>query len=189
MMVKITTLLLKLFQTARHIHARSYLIPDFPLVLQKAEIALASVQETQRLVIHVPEDWADGLPADVLAKITSTEHLDLSNTPHLPEGSKQMLAAIKYGLADIRTHFLLNSQNTVRSIGYGLHVLPGLLRHPEDFSPDSFQFNFGIIAFHWNELSDTLQDALCTLIDTDKQEVLRRIQTEEFTIDMWGSSS
>ena len=61
-------------------------------------------QEAQTLVIHVPDGWADGLPADVIAKIASSEQLHPSTPAHLPEGSKPLLAAIKYGLADMRKY-------------------------------------------------------------------------------------
>jgi len=89
-----------------------------------------------------------------------------------------LLDLVQIGARELQRLWAMGDKPAVQSLGYALHVIPDLLRTPEQFSQESYMFCFRIISVHWNKLSVPMQEAFCrvvglrvgiaqTLIDTD----------------------
>lgn len=143
------------------------------------------VEEQGRFVINVPDEWGrqnklQNGGVDRSQYLKEDDALSAANGP--------LFEVIYVGAYELWKFWASGSMGPVRSLGYAFHVLPGLLRTPDRFSPELYLFNFRIVSFYWNILSPELRAALCKLQGLDAREAARLIQSDGFAINLWNPS-
>jgi hypothetical protein len=173
-------LMYRTFQSCRHA------LEDAAILVGILHTILETVQHEQMFIVSVPTDVLRLLPASVQQEIMlPASEAVLRRSVWSPE--QQLLFALIYtGIQELTRLITTDSTHAVRSLGYALHVIPSFLRAPERFDRTDYQFCFRIAAAHWDELSAGMQQALCNVIGQDVATVSQLVQTDGFTIKMWG---
>ena len=147
---------------------------------------LDQVRLNDELITEIPESWLQEVNSSATEEINPT--VDRVRLSGLPPKGRQLLSLIELGAEELRGLWASDSIIAVRSIGYALHPIPGLVRLSERFDAEMFRFNFRIAAFCWTELSEEVKQALCHIVRAKREKVEQVYNKEGFAVDIFGYS-
>ena len=75
----------------------------------------------------------------------------------------------------------------MRSLGYAMHNIPGLVGTAKEFDREGFGFSFAVAAFHWSAYSPAMKNALAETVGVSLEEAGRWARREGFAVDMYRS--
>jgi|GEM_PF-1205931 hypothetical protein len=172
------------FQACRHGGAR----PEVVRIVSLLTSTLARVRESGVLIVRMPDQ---GFLSAGSCIQTAIEWEPLAGRRPLntlsPQGRK-LLAYTEVAADELLRLCQAGSAIAVRSVGYAMQCIPGLIRSEQPFRPESYEFCLRIAAYRWFELSRQFQEAICDLMDVDRAEIDRLAGEEGFAIDLFGYS-
>jgi len=87
--------------------------------------------------------------------------------------SGQPLFALLYvGIHELQRLWASESTYAVRSLGYAFHMIPQLLRTPEQFDRKAYRFCFRMVSAHWDELSPEMRQSFCDVLGMTLEPVM-----------------
>lgn len=148
------------------------------------------LRRNDELEMELPDSWPQ--PVDFINFVKETykvsQKVDRVRLSSLPQKGQQLLSLIELGAKELQRLWASDSVIAVRSIGYALHPIPGLVRSSEIFDAELFQFNFRIAAFCWTDLSQEIQQAFCDIVGAKRERVEKLLDQKGFAIDIFGYS-
>jgi len=173
MKVESSIVMFQAFQSCRH------LLPEMAFHVRALVSVLDAVRKQDTFVVDVPESILGSLVelGPVRSALTDVRF------PAEAAGAlvhSTVFAAIEVGALELERLIAAGSSKPVSSLGYALHVLPDLVRSPDELRPESFAFNFSIAARHWDELSAAMRNALGAAVGQERAAaILKKLQTEQ----------
>jgi hypothetical protein len=183
MLIDTTAIMYRTFLSCRH----ATLDTGSSLNLLAELIGLVKQQGT--LAVELPDHWLDSPDKEKQALVENPSKVKLAENSALSTQNQILFSLIDIGVHELQRLWQAESKLAVRSLGYAFHILPQLLRKPEEFDPERFMFCFRIVCKHWGELSLELQKAFCEVMGLTLDQVTTLVATDDFPIQMWRSSA
>ena len=149
---------------------------------------LEQVRLKDELITEIPESWLQEVNSSATEESEINPTADSVRLSGLPPKGRQLLSLIELGAKESRRLWASDSIIAVRSLGYALHPIPGLVRFSERFDAEMFRFNFRIAAFCWTELSEEAKQVLCDTVRARREKVEQVYNQEGFAVDIFGYS-
>lgn len=175
------------FQRCRHFK------PDCSELLELLNNILEAVSQQRRFLAEVPEQlvpdkWKKALHDDTERAIRYIHERGLKDHDALLSKSVPVFSLLQIGTRELQRLWAIQATFAVRSLGYAFHVLPELLRTPEDFRLKSYRLCFRIISAHWDELSLEMREAICNIVGLKLQSADTLVKSLGFSLEMWGQN-
>jgi hypothetical protein len=181
MLTDSTRLMYCTFQCARHAH------PAVSELLPLLEKVLDTVMRERSFVVEIPDVWVNTFDAYVPAILATFE--ERPNASWTSSETAPLFSLVRTATAELQRLHAHDAVLAVRSIGYALHMIPGVLRGDDTFSRGGYEFCFRIISAHWGELSDQMRQAFCLVMGFDLQRAEALVGQRGFALEMYGSAS
>ncbi len=162
MRIDATLLMYGAFQSCRHAGRHT----STALNLLAEILEFANQQGT--LVVEVPDTWVEKNAMQSIAVMPGGE---LNQVDLLSAANQALFSLICVGTNELQRLWTIGAKPAVRSLGYAFHMLPPLLRTPDQFSPSQYMCCFGKVLRHWNELSPEMRRTFCDVLGLDLTEV------------------
>jgi len=179
MLIDSTILMYATFQGCRHGRTT-----DKHLNLLSEILKLVEHQLT--FSVDVPDHWLDIVYEYTRQQMT----IGPGNQPRreflLSSNNQQLFSLLCDGVHELQRLWSSESKYAVRSLGYAFHIVPQLLRTPEQFDRDRYMFCFRAVCAHWEELSPEMQKSFCNVLGIKEEEAQKLIKTVGFPIKLWG---
>ena len=164
-------------------HAR----PDCDELLTLLSSILVVVNQQQRFLVEVPDHlvpdkWVKAVHDDTQRASLYVRSLKQEVRDDLSARNQALFSLIEVGTRELQRLWAIQATFAVRSLGYAFHVLPNLLRTPEEFSPKSYRFCFRIISAHWNDLSLEMREAFCKVVGLKLESADTLIKSPGFAL-------
>lgn len=194
MLINSTVLMYRVFLSARHT------LPQTGMLLNLLNETLETVLRCENFEVHVPRRWLIAGDDYSRAIISASRHelirqrvamlqavflrQRLKSRPErgISERNRRLFSLVYIGSRDMQRLWLAESKDAVRTLGYALHIIPALLRTPNQFDAKSYLYCFRIISPHWDKLSLDMQEILCDLMGFDLALVPVLINSPDFWI-------
>lgn len=152
------------------------------------------VKQQRRFLVEVPDaivpdKWIKAVRDDTERAILYTRGLKQAVRDDLSPRNQALFSLIDVGTRELQRLWAVQATFAVRSLGYAFHVLPDLLRTPEEFSPKSYRFCFRVISPHWNELSLELPGAFCKIVGLQLKSADTLVKSPGFALHQFWCHS
>jgi len=155
---------------------------------------LVFVKLQQRFLVEVPaylvpDKWVKAVQDDTERAIAYMRSLKQEVRDDLSVRNQVIFSLIEVGTRELHRLWAIQSTSAVRSLGYAFHVLPDLLRTPEEFSPNSYRFCFRVISAHWKDLSLEMRQAFCKIVGLRVKSADTLIKSSGFALHQFWCQS
>jgi hypothetical protein len=162
MRVDTTLLMYGVFQSCRHA------LRHTSTALNLLSETLEFIKQQGTLVVEVPDK---GVEENAIQSIVVVPSAEPDQADLLCPANQALFSLIYVGTSELQRLWAAGSKSAVRSLGYAFHMLPPLLRTPDQFSPRQYMCCFGDVRHHWNELSPEMRRTFCDVLGLDLAEV------------------
>jgi hypothetical protein len=155
---------------------------------------LVYVNRQQRFLVEVPDylvpdKWVKAVRDDTERAISYMRNRNQEVRDDLSARNQVMFSLIEVGTRELHRLCAVQATIAVRSLGYAFHVIPDLLRTPEEFSPKSYRFCFRVISAHWEELSLEMREAFCEIVGLKLESADTLIKSPGFSLHQFWCQS